>query len=75
MLRSFCIQEQCKEEFAQLGKERDQQESLALEDLELQKTAIRTEADNKVKDIQLELEAARTVSCCCFNFCLKSFNF
>ncbi|KAK5613004.1 hypothetical protein CRENBAI_003185 [Crenichthys baileyi] len=52
--------EQCKEEFEQLSKEREQQASLALEDAELQKNAIRTEADNKVKDIQLELEAART---------------
>uniref|UniRef100_A0A8C4GMP2 Golgin A4 n=1 Tax=Dicentrarchus labrax TaxID=13489 RepID=A0A8C4GMP2_DICLA len=52
--------EQCKEEFAQLGKEREQQASLALEDVELQKTALRTEADNRVKEIQLELEAART---------------
>lgn len=58
----MCIQEQCKEEFSQLGKERDQQASLALEDVELQKTALRTEADNKVKEIHLELEAARTVS-------------
>lgn len=45
-----------------LGKEREQQASLALEDVELQKTALRTEADNRVKEIQLELEAARTVS-------------
>ena len=52
--------EQCKEEFSQSGKERDQQVSLALEDVELQKMAIRTEADDKVKDTQLELEAART---------------
>ncbi|XP_034753594.1 golgin subfamily A member 4 isoform X3 [Etheostoma cragini] len=52
--------EQCKEEFAQLGKEREQQSSLALEDVELQKTALRTEAENKVKEIQLELEAAKT---------------
>ncbi|XP_068423239.1 golgin subfamily A member 4 isoform X2 [Clinocottus analis] len=52
--------EQCKEEFAQLGKEQEQQSSLALEDVELQKTALRTEGDNKVKEIQLELEAAKT---------------
>ena len=65
----FCIQEQCKEEFAQLGKEREQQASLALEDVELQKMAVRAEGDNKVKEIQLELEAARTVSRCTINFC------
>ncbi|XP_031727562.1 golgin subfamily A member 4 isoform X2 [Anarrhichthys ocellatus] len=52
--------EQCKEEFAQLGNEREQQSSLALEDVELQKVALRTEADNKVKEIQQELEAAKT---------------
>ncbi|KAM4591336.1 golgin subfamily A member 4 isoform 2-T2 [Odontesthes bonariensis] len=52
--------EHCKREFEQLSKEREQQASLALEDAELQKTAIRTEADNKVKEIQLELETART---------------
>lgn len=45
-----------------MGTEREQQASLALEDVELQKTALRAEADNKVKEIQLELEAARTVS-------------
>ncbi|MEQ2170826.1 hypothetical protein GOODEAATRI_004252, partial [Goodea atripinnis] len=55
-------EEQCKKEYEQLSKEREQQASLALEDAELQKNAIRTESDNKVKDIQLELEAARTVS-------------
>ncbi|XP_058507036.1 golgin subfamily A member 4 isoform X2 [Solea solea] len=52
--------EKCKEEFAQVAKEQEQQASLALEDAELQKTALRTEADNKVKEIQLELESART---------------
>uniref|UniRef100_A0A8D3DH98 Golgin A4 n=1 Tax=Scophthalmus maximus TaxID=52904 RepID=A0A8D3DH98_SCOMX len=51
---------ECKDEFTQLAKEQEQQASLALEDKELQKTALRTEADNKVKDIQLELETART---------------
>ncbi|XP_028324611.1 golgin subfamily A member 4 isoform X3 [Gouania willdenowi] len=52
--------EQCKEELALLAKEREQQVSLALEDAELQKTAIKTEADNKLKEIQLELELTRT---------------
>lgn len=49
-------------EFTLLAKEQAQQASLALEDVELQKTALRTEADNRIKEIQLELEAARTVS-------------
>ncbi|XP_029926773.1 golgin subfamily A member 4 isoform X1 [Myripristis murdjan] len=52
--------EQCKEQFAQKAKEHEQQTALALEDAELQKTALKVEADNKVKEIQLELEAART---------------
>ncbi|KAK7902183.1 hypothetical protein WMY93_018952 [Mugilogobius chulae] len=52
--------EKCKEEFAQLTKEREQQATLALEDAELQKTALKNECENKVKEIQLELEAART---------------
>lgn len=59
---TLLLKEQCKEEFAQVAKEREQQASLALEDVELQKTALRTEADNRIKEIQLELEAARTVS-------------
>uniref|UniRef100_A0A667XDJ8 Golgin A4 n=1 Tax=Myripristis murdjan TaxID=586833 RepID=A0A667XDJ8_9TELE len=42
------------------SKEHEQQTALALEDAELQKTALKVEADNKVKEIQLELEAART---------------
>lgn len=49
-------------EFAQISKEREQQATLALEDAELQKTAVRTEADNKIKEMQLELETAKTVS-------------
>ncbi|CAB1453625.1 unnamed protein product [Pleuronectes platessa] len=52
--------EECKAEFAQLAKEQEQQSSLALEDADLQKTAVRTEAESKVKEIQLELETART---------------
>ncbi|KAM3863047.1 golgin subfamily A member 4 [Diretmus argenteus] len=52
--------EQCKEQFAQNAKEREQQADLALEDVELQKTAQKAEAENKVKDLQLELEATKT---------------
>ncbi|CAL8300010.1 unnamed protein product [Merluccius merluccius] len=52
--------EQCKEEFSQAAKEREQQASLALEDAELQKTALKSESENKVKETHLELEAART---------------
>ncbi|CAL8257679.1 unnamed protein product [Lota lota] len=52
--------EQCKEEFSQAATEREQQSSLALEDAALQMTAQKTEAENKVRETQLELEAART---------------
>ncbi|XP_060943889.1 golgin subfamily A member 4 isoform X3 [Limanda limanda] len=52
--------EECKAEFAQLAKEQEQQSSLALEDADLQKTAVRTEAESTVKELQLELETART---------------
>ncbi|KAM6956121.1 golgin subfamily A member 4 isoform 2-T2 [Aplochiton taeniatus] len=52
--------EQCKEEFDQTAREREQQTALALEDVELQKAAMETEAEAKVKEIRLELEAART---------------
>lgn len=36
--------------------------SLALEEAELQKAAIQSEGENKAKELQLELESARTVS-------------
>ncbi|XP_068597008.1 golgin subfamily A member 4 [Brachionichthys hirsutus] len=52
--------EQCKAEFAQFGKEQEQQASLALEDAELQKSALKAEGDNKFKEAQLDLEVART---------------
>lgn len=45
-----------------MAQEREQQASLALEDAELQKAAIQAEGDNKVKELQLELESAKTVS-------------
>lgn len=46
----------------QSAKEREQQASLALEEAELQKSAIQSEGENKAKELQLELESARTVS-------------
>ncbi|XP_077437286.1 golgin subfamily A member 4 isoform X2 [Vanacampus margaritifer] len=52
--------EQCKEEFSQLIKEKEQQAALALEDAELQKTAVAAEGENRVKEMQQELEAAKT---------------
>lgn len=56
------LQEQCREEFNQTAREGEQQASLALEDAELQKTALQAEAENKAKELLLELETARTVS-------------
>lgn len=44
------------------AQEREQQVSLALEEAELQKAAIQSEGENKAKELQLELESARTVS-------------
>lgn len=45
-----------------MAREREQQASLALEEAELQKTALQAEAENKAKELLLELETARTVS-------------
>ncbi|XP_077468866.1 golgin subfamily A member 4 isoform X3 [Stigmatopora argus] len=52
--------EQCREEFAQQTKEKEQQAFLALEDAELQKTALVADGENRVKDMQQELEVAKT---------------
>lgn len=55
-------QEKCQSEYLKITQEKEQQESLALEELELQKKAIRTESENKLQDIQKEAETYRTVS-------------
>ncbi|XP_061914374.1 golgin subfamily A member 4 isoform X1 [Entelurus aequoreus] len=52
--------EQCKAEYAQLTKEQEQQASLALEDADLQKSALKIEADSKDKEMRQQLEVART---------------
>lgn len=44
------------------AQDTEQQASLALEEAELQKAAIQAEGDDKVKELQLELESAKTVS-------------
>lgn len=60
---ALCLpQEQCREELLQSAQEREQQASLALEEAELQKAAVQSEGENKAKELQLELESARTVS-------------
>lgn len=55
-------QEKCQSEYLKITQEKEQQESLALEELELQKKAILTENENKLQDIQQEAETYRTVS-------------
>lgn len=55
-------QEKCQSEHLRITQEKEQQESLALEELELQKKAILTESENKLQDIQQEAETYRTVS-------------
>uniref|UniRef100_A0A673NKI9 Golgin subfamily A member 4-like n=1 Tax=Sinocyclocheilus rhinocerous TaxID=307959 RepID=A0A673NKI9_9TELE len=52
--------EHCHEELLRSAQEKDQQVSLALEEAELQKAAIQSEGENKAKELQLELESART---------------
>ncbi|EPQ14460.1 Golgin subfamily A member 4 [Myotis brandtii] len=52
--------EKCQSEHLRITQEKEQQESLALEELELQKKAILTESENKLQDIQQEAETYRT---------------
>lgn len=55
-------QEKCQSEHLQTTQEKEQQESLALEELELQKKAIQLECDKKLEDMQQEIETYKTVS-------------
>lgn len=55
-------QEKSQSEYLKITQEKEQQESLALEELELQKKAILTESENKLRDLQQEAETYRTVS-------------
>ncbi|XP_070311513.1 golgin subfamily A member 4 isoform X3 [Odocoileus virginianus] len=52
--------EKSQSEYLKITQEKEQQESLALEELELQKKAILTESENKVRDLQQETETYRT---------------
>ncbi|XP_043297791.1 golgin subfamily A member 4 isoform X3 [Cervus canadensis] len=52
--------EKSQSEYLKITQEKEQQESLALEELELQKKAILTESENKVRDLQQEAETYRT---------------
>lgn len=56
------MQEKNQSECLKALQEREQQESLALEELELQKKAIQSECDKKVQEMHQEVETCRTVS-------------
>ncbi|XP_062851905.1 golgin subfamily A member 4 isoform X2 [Trichomycterus rosablanca] len=52
--------EKCRKEQLQTAKEKEQQASLALEEVLLQKSALQTEGEKKARELLLELESART---------------
>ncbi|XP_037703191.1 golgin subfamily A member 4 isoform X3 [Choloepus didactylus] len=52
--------EKSQSEYLKITQEKEQQESLALEELELQKKAILKESENKLRDLQQEAETYRT---------------
>ncbi|XP_006161129.1 golgin subfamily A member 4 isoform X3 [Tupaia chinensis] len=52
--------EKSRSEYLKITQEKEQQESLALEELELQKKAILIESENKLRDLQQEVETYRT---------------
>ncbi|XP_017722071.1 PREDICTED: golgin subfamily A member 4 isoform X1 [Rhinopithecus bieti] len=52
--------EKSQSEYLKISQEKEQQESLALEELELQKKAILTESENKLRNLQQEVETYRT---------------
>ncbi|XP_030407163.1 golgin subfamily A member 4 isoform X6 [Gopherus evgoodei] len=54
------MKEKSQSEFLQTVQEKEQQESLALEELELQKKAIQSECEKKLQDMQQEIQTART---------------
>lgn len=58
----FVIKEICRKELLKTAQEKEQQASLAVEEAELQKSAVQAEGEAKARELQLELENARTVS-------------
>lgn len=58
----FAVKGNCHKELLKAAHEKEQQASLAVEEAELQKSAVQAEGDAKAKELQLELESARTVS-------------
>lgn len=58
----FVVKENCREELLRAAREKEQQASLAVEEAELQKSAVQAEGEAKARELQLELESMRTVS-------------
>lgn len=56
------MKENCRKELLKAAQEREQQASLFVEEAELQKSAVQAEGEAKARELQLELESARTVS-------------
>uniref|UniRef100_A0A8C3HIH7 Golgin A4 n=1 Tax=Chrysemys picta bellii TaxID=8478 RepID=A0A8C3HIH7_CHRPI len=54
------MKEKSQSECLQTVQEKEQQESLALEELELQKKAIQSECEKKLQDMQQEIQTSRT---------------
>lgn len=54
--------ENSREGLLNAAQEKEQQASLAVEEAELQKSAVQAEGEAKARELQLELESARTVS-------------
>ncbi|XP_034157108.2 golgin subfamily A member 4 isoform X2 [Pangasianodon hypophthalmus] len=52
--------ENCRKELLKAAQEKEQQASLAVEEAELQKSAVQAEGEAKARELQLELESART---------------
>ncbi|XP_053476606.1 golgin subfamily A member 4 isoform X2 [Ictalurus furcatus] len=50
----------CRKELLKTAQEKEQQASLAVEEAELQKSAVQAEGEAKARELQLELESART---------------
>ncbi|KAM4821728.1 golgin subfamily A member 4 isoform 2-T3 [Thomomys bottae] len=52
--------EKSRSEYLKITQEKECQEALALEELELQKQAVLTESENKLKDLQQQVQTYRT---------------
>ena len=55
------VQEQCEQVCEQASKERVQQAVLELEEMQLQRAALEAAALSRAQEVELDLEAARTV--------------